>query len=76
VGVKGNECADRLADMTVEQSVTAMDHTDILNVLKDNYRVSEAANDSGSTTIIRLNELHIKAGSAKQQQYASKQREL
>jgi ribonuclease HI len=39
--VKGNECADRLADMVVEQDGTAMDRTDILNVLRDNYRTSE-----------------------------------
>jgi hypothetical protein len=37
-----------------------MDLTDILNVLKDNCRISEAAKDSESTTMIRLNELHAK----------------
>jgi hypothetical protein len=60
----------------VEQSGTVMDRTDILNVLRDNYRITEAAKDSGSTTMIRLNELHVKAGSAKWQQYAGKQRRI
>jgi hypothetical protein len=46
---------------------TAMDRTDILNVLSDNYTISEAANDSQSTTMIRLNELHVKAGNVRQQ---------
>jgi hypothetical protein len=76
VGVKGNEHADRLADMAVEQGGIAMDRTDTLNVLRDNYRISEAANDSESTTMIRLNELHVKAGSARWQQYAGKQRRV
>jgi hypothetical protein len=53
-----------LADMAVVQSGTAMDLTDILNVLRDNYRKSEAAKDSESRTMIRLNELHVKTGSA------------
>jgi hypothetical protein len=57
----------------VEQGGTAMDRTDIFNVLGDNYRISEVANDSEATTIIKLNELHVKAGSARQQQYAGKQ---
>jgi hypothetical protein len=74
--VKGNECADRLADMAVVQGGTAMDRTDIPNVLRDNYRISEAAKDSGSRTMIRLNELHVKAGSARQQKYAGKQRRI
>jgi hypothetical protein len=39
---------------------TAMDRTDILNDLMDNYRISEAANDSESTTVVRMNELHVK----------------
>jgi hypothetical protein len=64
------------ADMAVDQSGTAIDHTDILNVLRDNYRISEAANDSESTTMIRLNELHIKAVSAIQQQYLGRQRRI
>jgi hypothetical protein len=50
--------------------------TDTLNVPNDNYRISEAANDSESTTMIRLNALHVKAGSARQQQYAGKQRRI
>jgi hypothetical protein len=37
VGVKCNERADRLADMAVVLGGTAMDRTDILNVLRDNY---------------------------------------
>jgi hypothetical protein len=41
MGVKGNERADRLADMVVEQGGTAMNRTGVLNVLKDNYRVSD-----------------------------------
>jgi hypothetical protein len=75
-GVKGNERADRLVDMTVMQGGTVMDRTDILNVPRNNYRISEAAEDSESTTMIRLNELHVKAGSARQQQYAGKQRSI
>jgi hypothetical protein len=71
--VKGNERADRLADMAVVQGGTAMDRTDIFNVVRDNYRISEAAKDSESTTMIRLNELHVKAGSARRQQCAGKQ---
>jgi hypothetical protein len=53
-----------------------MDRTDILNVLMDKYRISEAANHSESTTMIRLNELHVKVGSARQQQYDGKQRRI
>jgi hypothetical protein len=75
-GVKSNESADRLADMVVEQGDTAMNRTEICNVLMDNYRISEAANDSESTTMIRLNELHVKIGSGRQQQYAGKQRQI
>jgi hypothetical protein len=74
--VKGNERADRLADMAVEQGGTAMDRTEILNVLRDSYRISEAENDSESATMIRLSELHVKAESARQQQYAAKQRKI
>jgi hypothetical protein len=44
-----------------------------LNILRDNYRISEAANDYESA-MVRRNELHVKAGSARQQQYAGKQR--
>jgi hypothetical protein len=51
-----------------------MDRAAILNVLRDNHRISEAANYSESTTMIMLNELHVKAGSSRQQQYAGKQR--
>jgi lipopolysaccharide biosynthesis regulator YciM len=43
--------------------------------LPDNYG-QQAANYSESTTKIRLNELRIKAGSARQQQYAGKQRRI
>jgi hypothetical protein len=75
-GVKGNERAYRLVDMAAVQSGIAMDRTDIPNVLMVNYRVSDAANDSESTTMIRLNELHVKADSAIQQQYAGKQRRI
>jgi hypothetical protein len=51
-----------------------MDRTDILNVPRDNYRISEAANDPESTTIIRLNKRHVKAGSVRQQQYAEQRK--
>jgi hypothetical protein len=34
--------------------------------------VSKAANDSESTTMIRMNELHVKTGRARQQQYSGK----
>jgi hypothetical protein len=74
--VKGNESADRLAGMAVVQGDTEMDRTDIPNVLRDNYRISEAAKDSESTTMIRLNEQHVKAGSARRQKYARKQRRI
>jgi hypothetical protein len=58
-----------------------MDRTDILNVLMDNCRISEAANDSESTTMIRLKENirgggGIEAGSARQQQYAGSREDL
>jgi hypothetical protein len=53
-GEKGNERADGLTDMAFDQGSTAMD---CANVLRDNYRPSEAAKDSESTTVIRLNEL-------------------
>jgi hypothetical protein len=59
-----------------EEGGTEMDYTDILNVLRDNYRISEAAKDSESTTMIRLNELHVKAGSDRQQQYVGRQRRI
>jgi hypothetical protein len=75
-GVKGNERADRLVDMVVVQSSTAMNRTDILNVLRNNYRISEAEKDSESTTMIKLNELHVKASSARRQQYAQKQKRI
>jgi hypothetical protein len=73
--VKGNEHADRLADVVVVQRCTALDRTDILTVW-DNYSGTEAANDSESTTMIRLNELHFKTDSARQQQFAGKQRRI
>jgi hypothetical protein len=41
--VKGDEWADRLTP--VVQGGTAMDRTGFLNFLRNNYRVSEAAND-------------------------------
>jgi hypothetical protein len=53
-----------------------MDRTDIINVLRDNYIISEAANDSESITINRLNELHVNAGSARQKPYVGKQRRI
>jgi hypothetical protein len=74
--ILGNESADRLADMVVEHGGTAMDRTDILNVLKYDYIISRAAIDFETTTIIRLNELHVKADSARQQQYAGKERRI
>jgi lipopolysaccharide biosynthesis regulator YciM len=40
------------------------------------FSISEAAKNSESTTVIRLNELHVKAGSARRQQYAGKQRRI
>jgi hypothetical protein len=55
--------------MDVEQGGTEMDRTDIFNVLRDNYRIFEAAKDCESATMIRLHELHVKTGSARQQQY-------
>jgi hypothetical protein len=66
---EGNERADRLADMAVLQGGTEMSRTDIFKVLRVNYRLSEVANESEYVTMIRLNELHVKTGSAKQQQY-------
>jgi hypothetical protein len=74
-GVKGNEHTDRLADIAVVKGGIEMDHTDNSYVLRDSYTVSEAANNSESTTMIRLNELHVNA-SARQQQYAGKQRRI
>jgi hypothetical protein len=71
--VRGNERADRLA---VEQGGTAMDRSDILNVLRDNYRISEVVKYFESAAVNRLNELHVKAVSARQQQYAGKQRRV
>jgi lipopolysaccharide biosynthesis regulator YciM len=68
--MKGNEHADSLADMAIEQVVTVMDRADIP---RDNYRISEAAKESESRTMIRLNELHVKSGSARQQHYSVKQ---
>jgi hypothetical protein len=62
--------------MAVVRGGTAMNRTDIFNVLRDDYRTSEAANDSEYTTMIILNELHVKAGSAKQQQYTGRQRRI
>jgi hypothetical protein len=50
--------------------------THILNVFMDYYRISKAAHYSESTTMIRLNELHVKAGSARYKQYAGKQRRI
>jgi hypothetical protein len=50
--------------MEVEQGGTAMNSTDILNIPRNNYRISEAAIYSESTTMIMLNELHVKADSA------------
>jgi hypothetical protein len=71
-GVTGNERADRLAGMmVVAQGGIAMGCTDIYNVIRENWRVSKAANDSKSATMTRMNELHDKAGRARQQQYAA-----
>jgi hypothetical protein len=50
--------------------------TDIPNVLMDNYKISESENDSELAIKNRLNELHVKACSARQQQYAEKQRRI
>jgi hypothetical protein len=58
------------------QGDIAMGHVGILNVLMKNYRVSKAANDSESTTMIRLHELQVNASSARQQQYAGMQRRI
>jgi hypothetical protein len=44
-----------MTDKAFEQGGTAMDRTDILNVPRDNYRVSKAENNSEFTTMIRLN---------------------
>jgi hypothetical protein len=53
-----------------------MNCTDIRNVLRDNYKISEAAINSESKTVIWLNEVHVKAGSARQQHYAGKQKRI
>jgi hypothetical protein len=45
-------------------------------VIRYRYIYSYIANDSESATMIRLNELHVKAGSARQQQYDEKQRRI
>jgi hypothetical protein len=70
------EHADSLADSVVVQRGTAMDRSDILNVLRDNLRKSDAEKDAESTTMNRLHELHFRAGSARQQQYAGRQRRI
>jgi hypothetical protein len=59
-GMKNNEHMDRLA---VVMSGIAINCTDIPDVLRDNCRVSDEANDSECTTMNRLYELHVKAGS-------------
>jgi hypothetical protein len=74
--VKGYDRTDRLAVMVIEQGGTAMDRTDILYVLSDIYRISEAANVSESTAMIRLIELHVKTGSARRQQKAGMHRRI
>jgi hypothetical protein len=51
------------------QGGIAMDHTGIYNAIRDKYKISDELNNSESTTMIRLNELHVKVGSARQQQY-------
>jgi lipopolysaccharide biosynthesis regulator YciM len=54
-----------------------MDRSDIRNVLRDNLRKSDAVKDAESTTMNRLHELHIRGrGSARQQQYAGRQRRI
>jgi hypothetical protein len=75
-GLKSNEHADRLANLVVVQGGIEMDCTDIPNVLRDNWKVSDAANDSESITMIRLHELHIKTGTDRHQQYAERQRRI
>jgi hypothetical protein len=74
--VKDNGCADRLADLAIVRGGIEMDRTDILNVSSDNYSISEAVNNSESTPMIWLHEPHVKAGSARQQQYAGRQRSI
>jgi hypothetical protein len=49
--------------------VEYMNRTDIPNVITDNWRVSDVAYESESTTMNRLQELNIKVDSARQQQY-------
>jgi hypothetical protein len=73
-GMKNNRCADRLAYVAVVNGGIVKDSTGILNVLKDNYIVLETTNDSESTTLIMMTTLHFKAGSARQRQYAERQR--
>jgi hypothetical protein len=66
-----------LLDMScveVDCKLSAIDRTDITNVLMNNYRTSEVAIDSESKTINTLHELHIKVGGARQQHYARRQR--
>jgi hypothetical protein len=62
--------------MEVEQGGMAMDCTAFLNIPRNNCRISEAANNSESTTMIRLHEVHVNAGSARQKEYAGKQRRI
>jgi hypothetical protein len=57
--MKGIKRVDRLAVMSVVQGGIAMYRTDILNVMRGIYRVSETANDFESTIMIMLKRLHV-----------------
>ena len=75
-GVIGNERADRLACMATVESGQAMDCSDILNALKEAGRANESRDENGSATMIRLHELQVRSGEAKQEQYAGSQRRI
>jgi hypothetical protein len=68
---RGNERSDRLA---VISDGRAMDHADVLYVLREALRVQDSIRDNNLNTMKRLTDGQVKLGVARQEHYACSQR--
>jgi hypothetical protein len=74
-GVRGNQ-AGRLAGIATVKSDQIMDQVDILNALREAGRGNNSSDKGETATLTRLQELHVKQGTARYEFYAESQRRL
>jgi hypothetical protein len=68
MGINGNERADNLASSATITDGQRMDHADIANAFRELYRV-EDFEVSESTLLVRMRELGVKIGMARNEKY-------